>query len=101
MDLSAITKLNPIPVVPMDKTNIAKMREWASEHGQCVRQLTVRQQTTKFSAGTLPLLARVGYKPTTRSSQQQCGQIICDIFRETFLYLKRRHLKKSGCQKIH
>lgn len=33
------------------------MREWAREHGQCVRQLTVRQQTTKFSAGTLPLTA--------------------------------------------
>lgn len=34
-----------------------KMREWAREHGQCVRQRTVRQQTTKFSAGTLPLTA--------------------------------------------
>ena len=57
MDLSTIAKLTPIPVVPMDKVNIAKMREWASEHGQCVRQLTVRQQTTKFSAGTLPMSA--------------------------------------------
>ena len=28
MDLSAITKLNPIPVVPMDKTNLANRREW-------------------------------------------------------------------------
>ena len=58
------TKLNPIPVVSMDKMNIAKMRESVSEHGQCVRQLCVRQQTTKFSAGTLPMSARVGYKPT-------------------------------------
>jgi len=33
------------------------MRECAREHGQCVRQLTVWQQTTKFSAGTLPLTA--------------------------------------------
>ena len=57
-------KINPIPVVSMDKMNIAKMREWVSEHGQCVRQLCVRQQTTKFSAGTLPMSARVGYKPT-------------------------------------
>ena len=43
MDLFVIPKLNPIPVVPMDKTNLAKMREWASEQGQCVGQLTVRQ----------------------------------------------------------
>ena len=28
-----------------------------SKHGQCVRQLTVRQQTTQFSAGTLPMSA--------------------------------------------
>ena len=42
MDLSVIAQLNPIPVVPMDKTNLAKMREWASEHVQRVRQLTVR-----------------------------------------------------------
>ena len=42
LDLSSIAKLNPISVMPMDKRNIAKMREWASEHGQCVRQFTVR-----------------------------------------------------------
>ena len=41
MDLSAIAKLNPISVVSMDMTNISKMREWASEHGQCVRPLTL------------------------------------------------------------
>ena len=57
MNLSANAKLNPIPVVSLDKTSILKMREWASEHGQCVRQLTVKQQTTKFSAGTLPMSA--------------------------------------------
>ena len=74
MDLSAIAKLNPISVLPVDKRNITKMREWASEHEQCVRQLTVRQQTTKFSAGTLPMSQPMGYKHTTRSSQQQCGR---------------------------
>ena len=42
----------------------SKMREWASEHGQCVRQLTVRQQTTKFSAGILSMSVCLGYKPT-------------------------------------
>ena len=57
MDLCNIPKLNPIPVVFMDRADIVKMKEWAREHGQCVRQLTVRQQTTKFSAGTLPLTA--------------------------------------------
>lgn len=31
------------------------MREWAAQHGKCVRQRTVRQETTKFKAGTLPL----------------------------------------------
>ena len=57
MDLGDVPKLNPIPVVSMDRDNIVKMREWARERGQCVRQLTVRQQTTKFSAGTLILTA--------------------------------------------
>ena len=51
----------------MNKTNLAKMEERASKHGQCVRQLTVRQQTTQFSAGTLPMYCQpMGYKPTTR-----------------------------------
>ena len=67
-------KLNPISVIPMDKRNIAKMREWASEHEQCVRQLTVRQQTIKFSAGTFPMSQPMGYKHATRSSQQQWGR---------------------------
>jgi len=31
------------------------MREWAVQHAKCVRQRTVRQETTKFKAGTLPL----------------------------------------------
>ena len=29
------------------------------------------------------------------------GLVICDIFKETDLYLKRRYLKESGCQKIY
>ena len=57
MDLCNVPKLDPILVVSMDRADIVKMREWAREHGQCVRQLIVRQQTTKFSAGTLPLTA--------------------------------------------
>ena len=31
------------------------MRQWASEHGKAVRQLSVRQSNTKHAAGTLPL----------------------------------------------
>lgn len=31
------------------------MRNWANTHGKCVRQRTIRQETTKYKAGTLPL----------------------------------------------
>ena len=31
------------------------MRQWASEHGKAVRQLSVCQNNTKHAAGTLPL----------------------------------------------
>ena len=31
------------------------MRQWASEHGKAVRQLSLRQNNTKHAAGTLPL----------------------------------------------
>ena len=31
------------------------MREWAENYGKAVRQRTVRQETTMFKAGTLPL----------------------------------------------
>lgn len=31
------------------------MRKWANTLGKCVRQRTVRQETTKYKAGTLPL----------------------------------------------
>lgn len=57
MELGNVPELNPIPVVSMDRDNVVKMRGWAREHGQCVWQLTVKQRTTKFSAGTLPLSA--------------------------------------------
>ena len=32
-----------------------QMRLWARDNGKCVRQRTVRQETTKYKAGTLPL----------------------------------------------
>ena len=31
------------------------MREWAGDNGKSVRQRTVRQETTKYKSGTLPL----------------------------------------------
>ena len=39
----------------LDSKQAQMMREWAVLHGKCVRQRTVRQETTKFKAGTLPL----------------------------------------------
>ena len=39
----------------MSQADQTLMREWAQEHGQAVRQGTVRQCTTKHNAGTLPL----------------------------------------------
>ena len=33
----------------------AVMLEWAANSGKAIRQRTVRQETTKFKAGTLPL----------------------------------------------
>ena len=32
-----------------------EMEDWASIHGKCGRQVGVRQQITKFKAGTFPL----------------------------------------------
>ena len=39
----------------MNSNEQQMMREWALQHGKSVRQRTVRQETTKFKAGTLPL----------------------------------------------
>jgi len=41
------------------------MREWAVQHGKCVRQRTVRQGTTKFKTATLPLNM---YRPADSAS---------------------------------
>ena len=52
------------------------MRQWAQEHGKAVRQQTVRQCTTKHSAGTLPLNMYqkelpIGERVTLEYSDQQ------------------------------
>ena len=31
------------------------VRKWANDHGKCVRQRTVRQETSNFKTGTLPV----------------------------------------------
>jgi len=57
-----ITPLNPLPrmshLKPTRKLNNGEQvltREWAANYGKAVRQRTVRQETTMFKAGTLPL----------------------------------------------
>ncbi len=37
------------------KEDIEKMKSWATDHGKCVKQRTIRQETTKYKCGTLPL----------------------------------------------
>ena len=56
------TPLNALPLMthlkPATKLNDREremMLEWAANNGKAVRQRTVRQETTKFKAGTLPL----------------------------------------------
>lgn len=52
-DMPVIQHLSPKANVSADNQLI--MRNWAKDFGKCVRQRTVRQETTKFKAGTLPL----------------------------------------------
>lgn len=51
-----------IPAMPKPKRNflissqqLAEMRKWRAEYGQSVRQLTVRNKSTKDNPGTLPI----------------------------------------------
>ena len=39
----------------MDNEDQERMKEWARNNGKSVRQRTVRQETTKYKADTLPL----------------------------------------------
>ena len=51
-DFPRMTEQN-LPV--MSSADQDLMRNWANTHGNCVRQRTVRQETTMYKAGTLPL----------------------------------------------
>ena len=50
-----IPLLPPIPAVSMSNVHQDYMREWARNNGKTVQQRTVRQETTKYRSGTLPL----------------------------------------------
>ena len=55
ISLRDIPKMSPMPPMEVSQADQTLMREWAQEHGKAVRQRTVRQCTTKHTAGTLPL----------------------------------------------
>ena len=52
LDFPRMTKQN-LPV--MSSADQDLMRKGINTHGTCVRQRTVRQETIKYMAGTLPL----------------------------------------------
>ena len=39
----------------MQKDDVKLLYKWVNTHGKCVRQRTVRQETTSYKCGTLPL----------------------------------------------
>ena len=47
--------MSPLTTVSMSDVHQNVMREWARDNGKSVRQRTVRQETTKYKLGTLPL----------------------------------------------
>ena len=51
-----IPLLPPLPAVSMSNGQQHFMREWEERNnGKTLRQRTVRQETTKYKSGTLPL----------------------------------------------
>lgn len=56
---SSIPRLVPIfpkpKTVSMQKDDLKLLYEWANTYGKCVRQRTVRQETTSYKCRTLPL----------------------------------------------
>ena len=54
--LTALPRMSHLkPTRKLNNGELVLMREWAANHGKAVRQRTVRQETTMFKAGTLPL----------------------------------------------
>ena len=54
MTLSDIDLAIPSQPASLSKEDTCLMKEWAHAYGACVRQRTVRQETTMAKAGTLP-----------------------------------------------
>jgi len=50
-----IALLSPLPAVAMSDVHQDFMREWARNNGKTMQQRTVRQKTSKYKSGTLPL----------------------------------------------
>ena len=46
--------LDLVPIFPKPKT-VSMQKEWTNTHSKCVRQRTVRHETTSYKCGTLPL----------------------------------------------
>ena len=66
--------LPPLPTVLMNDEDQERMREWARNNEKSVRQRTVRQETTKYKAGTLPLnMYSIRKKATNRGKNTVCN----------------------------
>ncbi|CAC5396111.1 unnamed protein product [Mytilus coruscus] len=56
MQLTDMPSVRPLsPIIALAAYEQATTKNWVNDFGKCVRQRTVRQETTKFKAGTLPL----------------------------------------------
>ena len=55
IDWKDLSRMEPLKSPLMSPEDKELMRKWARDHGKCVRHRTVRQETTKYKAGTLPL----------------------------------------------
>jgi hypothetical protein len=54
------------------KRVVKLLYEWANTHGKCVRQRTVRQETTSYKCGTLPLNMYVSTSIKARCLEEGC-----------------------------
>jgi hypothetical protein len=42
-------------IQPLNRDQQKEMADWARKYGSCVRQRSVRQETTMYKSGTLPI----------------------------------------------
>ena len=64
LQFSNIPKIPKISTVKMSNENQRLLRDWRDNYGQPVRQVTVRNQSTKDNVGTLPLYSYTKPQPT-------------------------------------